>query len=664
MNKKIFTFLSPLIAFIVYVTLTSSTGGESDKALPSQGGCNCHAPTESPATVIAITGLPAAGYQNGVVYSITLSISNPAVTGPNPRDGFDMQCSAGSFTAIPGTSLNGSKDIYHNIPKVTVAGVASWTFNWTAPATGSAVVTFNVAGNATNGDGLNGPNDIWNFYATTLVKSTVPVLTVTATSTTIACNGGTSTITATATNGTSPYQYKLNAGTYQSANTFAGNVAGIYTITVKDALNATATTTRNITQPTSVVFGTPTITQPLCNGGTGSIVNTATGGTGSTKTYTITPLGPQSNTTGSFTGLFPQAYTITVSDANSCTKTTVVTVGQPTPVVFGTPTITPPLCNGGTGTVAIAATGGTGTTKTYSINPSGPQTNTTGNFTGLTAQTYTITVLDANNCSKTTAVTMTQPSPLIVTANNVTGCTGSPVTLSGSPAGGTFSVANPYTGPSTTYTYTYTNPNGCTATSAPASITVAPCGATLNLKLFLEGFYSSASTMVPALMNQGVSMSASETDSILVELRDQSTYALVESQQVILNTNGTATCTFSNANGSYYIAVKHRSGLLTWSALPVSILPGTNSYDFSTAANKAYGDNQKEVESGIFALYCGDLNQDENLDLLDVNSVELDISNFQYGYFPTDINGDGNVDLLDTPALEANVSNFVFSNHP
>ncbi|MBK9047717.1 MAG: hypothetical protein IPL74_13775 [Bacteroidetes bacterium] len=31
-----------------------------------------------------------------------------------------------------------------------------------------------------------------------------------------------------------------------------------------------------------------------------------------------------------------------------------------------------------------------------------------------------------------------------VTAGNVSGCAGTPVSLSGSPAGGTFSVANPY----------------------------------------------------------------------------------------------------------------------------------------------------------------------------------------------------------------------------
>ncbi|MFC4511209.1 hypothetical protein ACFO28_12890, partial [Flavobacterium buctense] len=64
------------------------------------------------------------------------------------------------------------------------------------------------------------------------------------------------------------------------------------------------------------------------------------------------------------------------------------------------------------------------------------------------------------------------------TASNVTGCAGSAITLVGSglPAGGTgiYSIANPYTGPSTTYTYTYTAPNGCSTTSAEATVTIIP----------------------------------------------------------------------------------------------------------------------------------------------------------------------------------------------
>ncbi|MEO5569565.1 MAG: T9SS type A sorting domain-containing protein [Bacteroidia bacterium] len=61
-----------------------------------------------------------------------------------------------------------------------------------------------------------------------------------------------------------------------------------------------------------------------------------------------------------------------------------------------------------------------------------------------------------------------------VTANNVSGCAGTSISLSGTPAGGIWSVANPYIGSSTTYTHTYTDGNGCTNTSTNANITVNP----------------------------------------------------------------------------------------------------------------------------------------------------------------------------------------------
>jgi hypothetical protein len=63
------------------------------------------------------------------------------------------------------------------------------------------------------------------------------------------------------------------------------------------------------------------------------------------------------------------------------------------------------------------------------------------------------------------------------TASNVSGCSGSSITLvgSGSPAGGSgvYSPSSPFVGSSnTTYTYTYTGTNGCSTTSAPATITI------------------------------------------------------------------------------------------------------------------------------------------------------------------------------------------------
>lgn len=191
-----------------------------------------------------------------------------------------------------------------------------------------------------------------------------------------------------------------------------------------------------------------------------------------------------------------------------------------------------------------------------------------------------------------------------------------------------------------------------------------PFKVTLNLKCFLQGYYSGGSSQVPVLFNEGVSASTTLCDTILIELRSSvAPFAVVSQHQELLGTNGLVTFTGTAPAGSYYIVVKHRNTVQTWSAMPV-ILGVNTFYDFSLDAAQAYGGNQALVEPGVYAMFSGDINQDENIDLLDLALQEADINGFAFGYFNTDINGDGNVDLLDNPVLEANVNAFVFSMHP
>ena len=142
-------------------------------------------------------------------------------------------------------------------------------------------------------------------------------------------------------------------------------------------------------------------------------------------------------------------------------------------------------------------------------------------------------------------------------------------------------------------------------------------------------------------------------------------YALSETYKGVLHTNGTISCTLLNVNTTnfYYIVIKHQNAIETWSANPV-LFSSTTNYDFTTSASQAFGSNQREVESGVWAIYSGELNADDNIDLLDIGIVEGDIDQFLSGYYATDINGDGNVDLLDAPTVENNVNGFVFASHP
>ena len=207
--------------------------------------------------------------------------------------------------------------------------------------------------------------------------------------------------------------------------------------------------------------------------------------------------------------------------------------------------------------------------------------------------------------------------------------------------------------------------NGYKVASNTLAIDVQTCPTSvLSIKLFIEGYYNGSGTMKPVLTNQGIGSNLALTDSVDVELHSsESPYPLIASQRIILQVNGNLNCFFTCEPSSYYIVIKHRNALETWSSEPVLIGTATP-YDFSASQGFAFGNNMKEIENGIWALYSGDINRDENIDILDYSLLEDDIGQFAYGYKASDINGDGNVDLLDIPVTETNLSNFVFSSHP
>jgi hypothetical protein len=182
--------------------------------------------------------------------------------------------------------------------------------------------------------------------------------------------------------------------------------------------------------------------------------------------------------------------------------------------------------------------------------------------------------------------------------------------------------------------------------------------------MFIQGFYAGNNTMTTVLANQGQGTSTSIVDTVLVQLINPTSLLVVASAQGVLQTNGTAACTFSTAqSGSFYIAVKHRNALETWSADPV-LIGASSSYNFTAFANKAYGNNMIEVESGVWAFYSGDINQDGFIEGSDFPLLFNSNDNFEEGYLITDLNGDGFVEGSDYPILFNNSDNFIESMRP
>jgi len=286
------------------------------------------------------------------------------------------------------------------------------------------------------------------------------------TRTNVSCNGGANgTITTTVTNGTAPFTYAWSDGAVTTQNR-TNLAAGTYTVTVTDANVATGTASTTITQPPAIVLS-ETHVNVLCNGAsTGSIDLTVSGGTGA---YNYSWTGGA--TTQDRSGLAAGTYTVTVTDANACTKTLSTTITQPAAIVL-TETHVNVLCNGAaTGSIDLTVSGGTGA-YTYSWTGGA----TTQDRSSLVAGTYTVTVTDANACTKTLSVTITQPAAIVLTEThvNVLCIDGSTGSIDLTVSGGTGAYTYSWTGGATTqdrsglaagtYTVTVTDANACTKT--------------------------------------------------------------------------------------------------------------------------------------------------------------------------------------------------------
>lgn len=175
----------------------------------------------------------------------------------------------------------------------------------------------------------------------------------------------------------------------------------------------------------------------------------------------------------------------------------------------------------------------------------------------------------------------------------------------------------------------------------------------LNLTVFLEGLYY-GSGMNKAQDHDGTNpidaFGGTVADKIKVELRDENTYATLvfSDDDVDLNIDGTATVHIPfEYSGSYWITVKHRNHLETVSAAVVSFVDCAADYNFTSAANKAYGDNQKLLSDGKYGIFAGDVDQDGLVSIQDRGDVIISLLNGEVGYIPEDLDGSGTITIQD-----------------
>lgn len=248
------------------------------------------------------------------------------------------------------------------------------------------------------------------------------------------CNGlSNGTAQTTINNVAGPFTYQWSNGA--TTQNVTGLAAGVYTVTVSSAPNCSATATVTINQPDNIVI-TPTIINATCGNNNGSVQAIVNGGTPG-YTYAWNTVPAQFSSVISSMGV--GTYTVTVTDANGCTKTKSATIiNNGNAISDVTIQVKRPCFEDNNGKLTVKTiTGGTAPFNyLWSTNA------VTSSINQLTQGNYTVTVTDANGCNFIESVNLIQRNEInphaIINHTTCGSCDGS---ISVAPTGG----KSPYT---------------------------------------------------------------------------------------------------------------------------------------------------------------------------------------------------------------------------
>ena len=231
------------------------------------------------------------------------------------------------------------------------------------------------------------------------------------------CSKSNGNITATASNGTSPYQYSIDGINFQTNSQFNNLAPGNYIITAKDAAGLTAIVTDSVGNSPPKISAALSVASCIDTGGGISIIRN--GGT-SPFQYSINN-GSTFQSDSIFTSLDSGQYIAFVQDANGCTAAdTVQLTALLTPTAaLGNDTM---LCTGQT--LLLSAPQASGYQYLWQDN------STTNTYTVSTPGAYTVKVTNQFNCSASATINVRfKPLPVFSIGNDTVLCSGHPLLI-------------------------------------------------------------------------------------------------------------------------------------------------------------------------------------------------------------------------------------------
>ena len=195
--------------------------------------------------------------------------------------------------------------------------------------------------------------------------------------------------------------------------TITGLAAGMYSLTATGSNGCSSTVPITVAAGANVLINGLSVNPIECNGGTTTVSFTVSGGTApylfclveSNLYYSSCKVCNDGacNAVQTFTGVPAGNFELVVTDANGCFAAQSITITQPQPVNFTTHTSSQ-SCPRNSSQLTVTATGGT---PPYSYQLNGGAFQNNGNLGCVTNGTKpTVTVKDANGCTKTAKVTV------------------------------------------------------------------------------------------------------------------------------------------------------------------------------------------------------------------------------------------------------------------
>ncbi len=306
------------------------------------------------------------------------------------------------------------------------------------------------------------------------------VVSATRSITNVSCNGlADGEITVTPSGGRAPYSYLWsNASTSQTAT---GLVAGTYDVQITDANSCVINLTGIVVTEPAILVLTISPDSVNCFGGfDGGITLAVAGGT---PTYTYQWSNNRINQNLSY--VVAGNYSVTVTDRNSCTADTTVTVGQPADFAVISTVANVSCFGAGDGSIDVVVTGATPPYQ-YGWSANANSFNGTS-LSNLSGASYQITVTDSRNCTKALSFNINEPTRFRSILNysvDSTACDGTILegSILNNTNGGTLPFSYVWSSGDTTrditsnlgygtYTLTASDANGCADT---AEVTLVP----------------------------------------------------------------------------------------------------------------------------------------------------------------------------------------------